>query len=137
MDTEQPTNLPKALYEARCQLDNWRSQRPSKRTRLPKEFWQKAVALAKEHGLNKTARALNVKYYSLKKHLDEAVADEGGPAKTQPDFVELLPGTVTAGGVECTMEWADRHGATVRMHIRGAGPSELIALTGVLGNGRT
>jgi hypothetical protein len=137
MDTKQPTNLPKALYEARCQLDNWRSQRPSKRTRLPKEFWQKAVVLAKEHGLNKTVRALNVKYYSLKKHLDEAVANEGCSSKTQPDFIELLPGTVTAGGVECTIEWSDSNGAIVRMHIRGTGPSELSALVGVLRNGQT
>jgi hypothetical protein len=136
MNTKQPANVPKALSETRCQLDHWRSQRPSKRARLPKEFWQKAVTLAKEHGLNKTARALNIKYYSLKKHLDEAVADEGGSAKTQPDFIELLPGTVTPGGVECTIEWADRRGATVRMHIRGAGPSELSALAGVLRNGR-
>jgi len=69
--------MPKALSEARCQLDHWRSQRPNKRTRLPKEFWLKAVTLVKEHGLNKTARALNVKYYSLKKHLDEAGVDKG------------------------------------------------------------
>jgi hypothetical protein len=137
MNTKQPANLPKALSEARCQLDHWRSQQPSKRTRLPKEFWRKAVVLAKEHGLNKTARALNVKYYSLKKHLDEAGADEGGSAKNQPDFIELLPGTVTPRGVECTIEWADRHGATVRMHIRGAGPSELSTLVGVLRNGQT
>lgn len=66
MNTKQPANMPKALSEARCQLDHWRSQQASKRTRLPKEFWQQAVALAKEHGLNKTARALGLKYYSLK-----------------------------------------------------------------------
>jgi hypothetical protein len=77
MNTKLPANTPKALSETRSQLYHWRSQRPSKRTRLPKEFWQKAVTLAKEHGLNKTARALNVKYYSLKRHLDQANLDEG------------------------------------------------------------
>jgi hypothetical protein len=137
MSTRQATNIPIALSQARRQLDHWRSQRPSKRTRFPKEFWQQAVALAKEHGLNKTARALNVKYYSLKKHLDQANFDKGCSAKPQADFVELLPGTMTAGGVECMIEWADGHNATVRMHIKGAGLSELTALAGVLRSGRT
>ena len=135
MNTKQPANIPEALSEARCQLDHWRSQQPNKRTRLPKEFWRQAVTLAKEHGLNKTARALNVKYYSLKKHLEQANLDKGCSAKPQADFVEFLPGTMTAGGVECMIEWADGHNATVRMHIKGAGLSELTALAQVLRSG--
>jgi len=67
-----------------------------------------------------------VKYYSLKKRLDE-----GCSAKPQPDFIELLPGTMAPGGVECMIEWADGHNATVRMHIKGAGFSELTALARV------
>ena len=80
MSTGQPTNIPIALSRARRQFDRWRSQQHNKRTRLPKELWQKAVALAREHGLNKTARALGLNYYSLKKHIDEAGADELVPA---------------------------------------------------------
>jgi len=128
MSTRQLANVPIALSRARHQLDLWRSQQPNKRTRLPKEFWQRAVTLAKEHGLNKTARALNVKYYSLKKHLDQA--DDAGSisSKAEPHFIEVMPGTTTPGGVECTIEWAEGHNATVRMHIKGAGLSELTAL---------
>jgi hypothetical protein len=137
MSTKQPANLPIALSEARRQLDHWRSQQPNKRTRLPKELWQQAVALAREYGLNKTAHALNVKYYSLKKHFDEAGADEGSSVKPTPYFIELLPGTVTPGGAECMIEWVDGHNATVRMHIKGAGLSELTALAGVFRSGRT
>lgn len=37
-----------ALSEAHRQFDHWRSQQPNKRTRLPKELWQLAVALARE-----------------------------------------------------------------------------------------
>ena len=108
---------------------------------MPQDLWRKAIVLAKEHGLNKTARALNVKYDSLRKHLHEAGAAEESSVKTQPDFIELLPGTVTPGGVakpqvECMIEWADGHNATVRMHIKGAGLSELTALAGVLRGGR-
>ena len=137
MSTQHPANIPIALSEARRQLDHWRSQQPNKRTRLPKEFWQKAVALAREHGLNKTARVLNVKYYSLKKHFDETRGDASVSSKLTPHFIELMPGTTTPGGVECTIEWVDGHNATVRMHIKGAGLSELTALVGVLRSGRT
>ena len=136
MSTKHPANIPIALSTARRQFDHWRSQQPNKRTRLPKELWQQAVALAREHGLNKTARALNVKYYSLKKHLDETGADAFVPAKPTPDFIELLPDTMTLGGVECMIEWAEGHNATVRMHIKGAGLSELTALARVFRSGR-
>ena len=142
MSTKQPTNIPHALSQARHQHDLWRIQQPNKRTRLPKEFWRKAVVLAKEHGLNKTARALNVKYDSLRKHLHEAGAAEESSVKPEPDFIELLPGAVTPGGVakphvECMIEWAEGSNATVRMHIKGAGVSELTALAGVFRSGRT
>jgi len=33
------------------------------------------VTLARKHGLNKTARALGLKYYSLKKHLEATAVD--------------------------------------------------------------
>lgn len=136
MSTRQPANLPIALSQARHQLDHWRSQQPNKRTRLPKEFWQQAVALAKEYGLNKTARALGLKYYSLKKHLDEIGTDALVAAKPTPDFIELLPGTMTPGGmakpqVDCMIEWVNGSDVTVRMHIKGAGLSDLTSLARV------
>ena len=137
MSTKQLSSIPIALSQARHQLDLWRSQQPNKRTRLPKEFWQQAVALAKEHGLNKTARALNVKYDSLKKHLDQANVHASVSSKTEPHFIELMPGAITPGGVECTIEWVEGHNATVRMHIKGVGLSDLTALAGVLRSGRT
>ena len=137
MSTKQPPSIPITLSTARHQFDHWRSQQPNRHARLPKEFWQQAVALAKEHGLNKTARALNVKYDSLKKHLHKAGADEESSVQLPPEFIELLPGTMTAGGVECTIEWVDGHNATVRMHIKGAGLSELTALASVFRGGRT
>jgi len=135
MNTKRPTEIPVALSEARRQLDHWRSQQSSKRTRLPEEFWRQAVALAQEYGLNKTARALKVKYESLKKHLEQSGGDEGHLAKTQPEFIELLPAAIKPGAVECVLEWADGCGATVRMHMRGVGPSELSAVAGVFRSG--
>lgn len=136
MSAKQPAKIPTALSTARRQFDHWRSQQPNKRTRLPKELWSQAVALAQEHGLNKTARALGLKYYSLKKHLDQAGADDLIPAKTEPDFIELVGGAMTPGLVECTIEWVDGSDVTVRMHIKGAGLSDLTSLARVFRSGQ-
>jgi len=136
MSTRQPVNIAVALSRARRQFDRWRSRQRNKRARLPKELWRQAAALAREHGLNKTVCALGLNYYSLKKHLDESGADELVPAKTKPDFIELVPGVMTPSSVECTIEWADGSGATVRMHIKGAGLSELTSLAGVFRGGQ-
>jgi hypothetical protein len=125
MSTKQPANISIALSTARRQFDHWRSQQPNKRTRLPKELWQQAVALAKEHGLNKTARALGLKYYSLKKHLEATATDELKPAEARHKFLELLPGPVTSPFIDCTIELEDGSGTTMRMHIKGAGIADL------------
>jgi hypothetical protein len=135
MRTKQPANLPIALSRARRQFDQWRS-RHRKRSRLPKELWHEAAALAREYGLNKTASALGLKYYSLKKHLDEMTIKEVIPTKAEPDFIELVPGVMTGSSMECTIEWADGSGSTVRMHIKGAGLSDLASLAGVFRGGQ-
>ena len=136
MSNRQPVNIPIALSRARHQLDHWRSRQRSKRARLPKELWRQAVALAREHGLNKTARALGLKYCSLKKHLNEVDADELIRAKPTPDLIELVGGVMAPGSAECTIDWADGSGATLRMHIRGASLSELASVAGVFRGGR-
>lgn len=135
MRTRQPAILPLALSAVRRQFDQWRS-RHRKHTRLPKELWRQAAALAREHGLNKTARALGLDYYSLKKHLEEMTTEELIPAKAESDFIELLGGAMTAGSIECTIEWSDGGGSTLRMHIKGAGLSELASLAGVFRGGQ-
>jgi len=135
MSTRQQATLPRVLSTTRRQFDQWRSQH-RKHTRLPQELWRQAAFLAREHGLNKTSRALGLKYYSLKKHLDQMTTDRAIPAKAEPDFIELVSGVMTPGIIECTIEWADGGGSNVRMHIKGAGLSELASLAGVLRGGR-
>lgn len=135
MNTRQQATLPRVLSRARLQFDQWRSGH-RKHTRLPQELWLQAAAVAREHGLNKTARALGLKYYSLKKHLDEMTTEQAIPAKGEPNFIELMPGVITPGSIECTIEWTDDGGPTVRMHIKGLGLSDLVSLAGVFRSGR-
>ena len=77
-----------------------------------------------------------MKYYSLKKHLDETGADGLIQAKTEPDFIELVGGVMTPGSVECAIEWVAGSDVMVRMHIKGAGLSELTALARVFRSGQ-
>jgi len=95
------------------------------------------VALAREHGINKTAHTLGLKYNSLKKHLDGAAPATGNPGRAKPDFLELLPGGLTSSSLECTIEWEDGNGGKVRMHVKGMAVSDLVALAGGLRNGLT
>lgn len=135
MNIRQSTHLPVALRTARRQFDRWRSRQPQ-RTRLPEDLWQKAVILARAHGLYKTATALGLKYDSLKKHLEAASSQASDREKVPPDFVELLPGGLTASRPECTIEWADGRGRKVRMHVTGIGVHDLVLLARGCRDGR-
>lgn len=125
MSSRPPANIPMALSRARRQFDRWRSRQPNKRARLPEDLWQKAAALAHKHGLNKTARALGLKYDSLKKHLQATATDESKPGQGRCEFLELLPSPVTTPSIECTIELEDEGGTTMRMHVRGARMADL------------
>ena len=130
MRTKKPAKLPAALSAASKPFDRWR-KRHRPRQRLPQDLWRQAATLARQYGLNPTARALGLNYHSLKRHLTKTPPPEGIPTPAAPDFIELLPGTMTPGVVECTIEWAESGGAPVRMHLQGASLPELASLARV------
>lgn len=124
MTARTPVKVPTPLCLARRQFDQWRKQQRG-RKRLPREFWAKAVALAREHGINKTARVLGLKYDSLKKHLEATPPAASGPATAGPEFLELLPRTMVPSSLECTIGLEDRRGGKMRMHVKGASIADL------------
>ena len=135
MSRKPPAKFPATLSTARRQLDRWRSRhRPH--TRLPKESWEQAVALARKHGLNKTASALGLKYDSLKKHLEAASSQVSDPQKARPEFLELLPGEFMPGSLQCTITLDDGHGVPIQLHVKGIGVCDLVALTRMLRDDR-
>jgi len=135
MSTKRSTDVPAALSTARRQLDRWRS-RQSGRKRLPQELWAKAVALAREHGINQTARALGLKYDSLKKRVERTVTEGSGSEAARGAFLELLPRPTTASSIECTIEWEEPGGTTMRMHVKGATMADLASFAGGFRSGR-
>jgi hypothetical protein len=90
-----------------------------------------AVGLAREHGINRTARALRLDYYSLKSRLD-AVSDV---EKKATDFIEVFPVEMVPCGREWTMELASGTGARMRIDVKGAELPDLAAMVYALRSG--
>ncbi|MCX5643803.1 MAG: hypothetical protein NTZ17_03820 [Phycisphaerae bacterium] len=135
MSTRPSADVPVVLSTTRRQFEQWR-RRQHGRKRLPKELWEKAVALAREHGINPTAHTLGLKYNSLQKHLDGATPDTGDRGKPKPpDFLELLPGGLTSPSPECTIEWEDGRGGKMRMHVKGIGVPDLVSFARLFRSG--
>jgi len=127
------SDLPAKLARGRRCFEKWRrTHKPP--TRLPERLWSLAVQLAREYGLNQTARTLRLDYNGLKKRLASSVSGEASEAMATPPFLELLP----AGphpSVECTIECEDGQGARIRIHLQGRELPDLAALSSSLWNG--
>ncbi len=66
------------LEKTRRRIVRWRATCPYRGAAMPAALWAAAVALARQHGLYTTARALHVDYGSPKKRLGAAGAGPGG-----------------------------------------------------------
>ena len=107
---------PERLDALRGQIQNWRQRRKVPGP-MPEELWGAAVALAKEFGVCRMARALTLDYTALRKRMEKL--PETGLVK--PTFVQL-PATVaperavnSAHGA--TIEISARDGSLLRIHL--------------------
>ena len=135
MSTRQTRELPARLEGVRRRFVQWRTTHKA-RSRIPDSLWAAAARMAGTYGLHRTARALRVEYYSLKKRVEQhsdAVQGrrESGPMAT---FVELSPpadhgfAAVPAGACDCTLELEDAGGSKMRVHLKAATSPDLAAL---------
>ena len=130
MGTREARDLPARLNRVRQRFERWRRTREV-RSRIPEPLWATAVKAAGTYGIHRTARALRVDYYALKKRL------EGSPAVTASRTPEEgsgatffeVPAPVWAGPGECTMELEDAGGAKLRVHLKGFGAPDLAELS--------
>ena len=116
------------LARARSRFDAWRARRQVG-SRIPQSLWRLAVQLASRHGVSRTAGALGVDYYGLKKRTEESapVTPASGPA-----FLELPAATMI--GKQCVLELNSNAGATIRVQLSGYDASEIATLTRTLWN---
>jgi hypothetical protein len=120
--------IPSVFARAQARFRDWRRKRTIG-ARIPESLWTLAVKLAIVHGACRTASALGLDYYSLKKRLE--AADEL-QAATAPAFVEL-PASL-AIGKHCTFELGDGGGSTLRIQLVGYDAAEVAALSCSLWN---
>ena len=140
MRTEGAREVPVALKRIRGRLERWRRTRRG-RDRIPEELWRLAVQAVSTYGLNKSARALGLDYYSLKKRVKAAGDPNGGSAKGRglevfpaARFVELASGVAelvparSNGVPECLLEFERAGGAKLRVQLKGVAVADLVAL---------
>ena len=123
MRTHQRGAFPKDLAQARSRFEAWRQRRQGGR-RIPQPLWNLAIQLASKHGISRTATALGLDYYSLKKRV-EATAQE--PPSPNPAFVELPAPLVV--GKQALFELNNGAGATMRVQLLGYDAADVEALT--------
>jgi len=116
------SELPTDLVRARSRFQAWRKLR-KKGSRIPQTLWRLAVRLASSYSIHRTATALKLDYYSLKKQV-EAAAD--WPESNSPRFVELPP-PVTVGK-QGLFELNNGAGATMRVQLVAYDVAEIEAL---------
>jgi hypothetical protein len=80
--------------------------------------------LARQYGLNKTAKALRLDYYDLQKRLNGIVVSSEPVAS----FIELGRAAPSASA-ECFIEFESRAGAKMRIHLKGTAVPDLNALS--------
>src|ERR1700730_5704693 len=115
MRTTNPSLTSDQVERVRVRFERWRQSRPGG-SRIPQALWLSAAELARDHGLNRTARALGLDYYSLKEHLELTDAPECGSQTIPPKFVELMP-SASAAVSECSVELENGRGAKMKIQV--------------------
>ena len=120
--------LPARLERTRQRFERWRETRKA-RSRIPESLWTSAVKMARAYGINRTARALRVDYYSLKERVESEASSSGSSDRgTSSTFVELTAPAI-ASTCECLLELEDVAGAKMRIHLKGVEVPDLAALS--------
>ena len=139
MSTKRTCDLPARLENLRQRFERWRRTRKV-RSRIPEPLWAAAVKSAAKYGIHRTAKALRVDYYALKKRAEQkaaiagtqqeraATASKAAAAAAEATFLEL-PAAAWAGCGECTLDLEDAGGAKLRVHLKGFEAPDLAALS--------
>lgn len=121
----QERGVPAPLAKAARRFKAWRGRRTTHR--IPEDLWALAVDLADRHGVNRTARALGVDYYTLKGRREGSFRKKPEEAKPPATFVELLPTPLTPP-MGCVVEFADPTGAAMKVQLPAGQVPDLVAL---------
>lgn len=120
--------LPKDIADAKLRVDHWRKTR-EKAGRMPEDLWDVAVRVARKRGINAVAKALNLDYYSLKRHVKAsggarsrkpARARRSAPKKKPAPAFVAVDVTPPETMPECVLELVGPRGVKMTVRLRGA-----------------
>ena len=145
--TNEISDIPPDMRKVYRRLRRWRSSH-TRRVPFPDALWAAAGELAREHGINRTAKALSLEYGKLKER-----AGAAGPAKKvvrkvtsatprharapvpAATFMELLTSR-PGNSQECRVELEGPRGR-MGVEFKGLATAELVALSPALWDGES
>jgi len=138
------SDIPPDMRKVYRRLRRWRSShRP--RVPLPDSLWTAAGELAREHGINRTAKALHLEYGKLRERAEgtgaakqrrvkaPSAAVHRAPSIAPPRFVELM--APRSGSLPSAVVELEGPRGRMKIEFKGVGPAELVALSRTLWDG--
>jgi hypothetical protein len=133
MRSKKPTVTPVVsadIEEVRHRLQEWRGSRRHG-ARIPEGVWIAAVKLAQKYRPSRIAHELGLDYDGLRRRLKTAQQHGTSEQETKPGFIELFPFAPTSH-CACTLEIEDRHGAKMKLELKGASAGDVAAVSRAL-----
>ena len=145
MAANQTHNFPADVQKTYRRFVQLRSSHTG-RLPIPEPLWAAAAELAREHGINATAKVLHLEYRKLKEKT--LVVGQGKGFKRSrtgrprrkrsqprpPAFVELFAPPSSGSSLECRVELEGRRGK-MKIEFKGIATAELVALGRALWDG--
>lgn len=138
-------DIPPNMRRVYRRLRRWRSSH-ARRIPLPDSLWAAAGELAREHGINRTAKALHLEYGKLKERAEalgqeKKVVRKVRPAiprhaesTAAPTFMELI--TPRSGSAATAVVELEGPRGRMKVELKGIATAELVALSRALWDDR-
>ena len=138
-------DIPPNMRKVYRRLRRWRSSH-ARRIPLPDSLWAAAGELAREHGINRTAKALHLEYGKLKERAEAPGQEKKVVRKVRsaiprhaestaaPTFMELI--TPRSGSLPSAVVELEGPRGRMKIELKGVGTAELVALSRALWDDR-
>ncbi len=123
------SGLPADVDGLRRRIDEWRRTR-TRRSPMPGQLWEGAVALARAHGVYPIVRALGVNYDSLKRRVVTRTRGGRRGEAAAGSFVELRPSVPfdLPRPAAAVVELSNRSGDKLAIHLSQASDIDVMHL---------
>ena len=126
MSEKNRPDIPIGMEKIYRQLERWREVRRGRQP-IPRRLWEAAAAVAREHGINATSKALHLEFKKLKQYVKSSRRIRRTPTRTA-QFVEVMASPTVS---ECVIDLEGRH-SKIRIHWKGMTASDVAQLSRML-----